>query len=119
MTCGAPAPLFNAAAPIENPTTGPPGVSAPPIVAIITPKKPDSGPSQGAIHSFGKASARNPEPITPMPMRGNRSRNSIAPPRAPSLSSTWPRIAAMSARPATTSHRRILMASVIDRRRDI
>src|SRR5215510_1476055 len=43
--------------PIEKPTTDPPGVSAPPIAAMRTPAKPDSGPSHGATHSFGKAFA--------------------------------------------------------------
>src|SRR5262245_2893513 len=61
ITCGAPAPLLSAAAPMEKPTTGPPGVSAPPSVAITIPNRPDSGPNQGAIHAFGSASATNPE----------------------------------------------------------
>src|SRR4029079_13572161 len=98
----------------EKPTTGPPGVSAPPSVAMTMPRKPDPGPSHGAIHSFGSASATKPEPMTPIPIRGSSRMNSITPARVPSLSSTRPRIAAMNARTPTTSHNRMLMASVID-----
>src|ERR1700709_1261862 len=53
MTCGGPPPLFSATAPIEKPTTGPPGVAAPAITAVSTPSQPESGPSQPGMISVG------------------------------------------------------------------
>src|SRR3954453_22459651 len=54
---GAPPPLFRATAPIENPTTGPPGVTAPAITAASTPDQPLSGPSQPVMTSGGMIAA--------------------------------------------------------------
>ena len=95
---------------MAKPTTGPPGVSAPPSVAITTPRNPEPGPIQDATKAFGNTSAIKPEPMTPAPMRGSSRRNSSAPSRAPALNSTRPRMAAMKARTATTSHSRMLTA---------
>src|SRR5262252_1911808 len=41
MTCGAPAPLLSAAAPIENPTTAPPGVNFFFLMMRRPPRNPD------------------------------------------------------------------------------
>src|SRR3982074_911122 len=68
VPCGAPPPLFSATAPIENPTTGPPGVAAPAITAASTPDQPLFGPSQPVMTSGGMIAAMEPEPITPGPM---------------------------------------------------
>ena len=46
-----------AAAPIEKPITGPPGVSAPSTVTIRIPSTPDSGPSHCRTNSCGRSAA--------------------------------------------------------------
>src|SRR3984885_5177224 len=79
MTCGAPPPLFKATAPIENPTTGPPGVAAPAITAASTPGQPLFGPSHPVMTCCGMIAAMYPEPITPRAMRGTMLTKSMAP----------------------------------------
>src|SRR5207244_6038623 len=62
ITWGAPPPAFNATAPIEKPTTGPPGVAAPAITAARTPDQPLFGPSQPVMISWGMTAAIYPRP---------------------------------------------------------
>ena len=57
MTCGGPPPAFSATAPMEKPTTGPPGVAAPAITAVATPNQPEFGPSQPVMISCGMTAA--------------------------------------------------------------
>src|SRR3981189_3295071 len=64
MIWGAPPPAFKATAPIEKPTTGPPGVAAPAITAVRTPSQPLSGPSQPVMISAGITAGIYPEPVT-------------------------------------------------------
>ena len=54
---GGPPPAFNATAPMEKPTTGPPGVAAPATTAVATPNQPELGPSQPVMISCGMTAA--------------------------------------------------------------
>src|SRR5258705_8773748 len=96
MIWGAPPPAFNATAPIEKPTTGPPGVAAPAMTAVSTPSQPESGPSQPVMISWGITAAIYPEPITPSAMRGTILMKSMVPSRAAVVSTSRPRCRAIN-----------------------
>src|SRR5450631_3468680 len=101
MTWGGPPPAFSATAPMEKPTTGPPGVAAPAMTAVRTPGQPESGPSQPVMISWGMMAAIYPEPITPSAMRGTILMKSMAPSRSDVVRTSRPRCRAIYPTAAT------------------